>query len=296
MKTDTDMASFRLDRAISIGLVHPFSHMLRRQRAPRVPILMYHGMQSELGARHPYYETNTSRERFAAHMKFLHDNGYSTVNLHEALESMMTGRNGGKRVVITFDDGFRDFYTHAFPILAEYNFKATMFIVSGLTGNETVVAEGKEYMTWSEVREIHAHGIQIGSHTVNHPELYKLSPNQVEYEVRQSKETIENELGEAIQSFAYPYAFPEDDKKFTSHLRELLQTHGYENGVCTIIGTARPDDDWFFMPRLPVNSFDDLRFLEAKLEGGYDWLHKPQYLFKMTKKFWQEQGQAVESR
>lgn len=290
------MTSFRLDRAISIGLVHPVSHMLRRQRAPRVPILMYHGLQSELGARHPYFETNTSRELFAAHMKFLDENGYTTVNLNEALEAMMTGRNSEKRVVITFDDGFRDFYTDAFPILAEYNFKATMFIVSGLTANETVRAEGKEYMTWAEVREIHARGIQIGSHTVSHPELYKLTPNQLEYEVRQSKETIEDELGEAIQSFAYPYAFPEDDKKFTARLRELLQTHGYENGVSTIIGTATANDNWFFMPRLPVNSFDDLRFLEAKLEGGYDWLHKPQYLFKMTKKFWQEQGQAIESR
>jgi len=290
------MTTFRLDRAISIGLARPVSHMLRRQSAPRVPILMYHGMQSEVGGRHPYFETNTSREQFAAHMKFLDENGYTTVNLNEALEAMMTGRNSENRVVITFDDGFRDFYTHAFPILAEYNFKATMFIVSGLTANETVRADGKEYMTWSEVREIHAHGIQIGSHTVNHPELYKLSPKEVEYEVRQSKETIEDELGEAIQSFAYPYAFPEDDKKFTSHLQELLQTHGYENGVSTIIGTARSDDNWFFMPRLPVNSYDDLRFLAAKLEGGYDWLHKPQYLFKMTKKFWQEQGQTVESR
>jgi peptidoglycan/xylan/chitin deacetylase (PgdA/CDA1 family) len=290
------MTAFRLDRAISIGLVHPVSHMLRKQRAPRVPILMYHGMQQEVGGRHPYFETNTSRERFAAHMKFLHENGYTTVNLNEALESMMTGRNSEKRVVITFDDGLRDFYTHAFPILAEYNFKATMFIVSGLTANETVCADGKEYMTWAEVREVHARGIQIGSHTVNHPELYSLGPKEVEYEVRQSKETIEDELGEAIQSFAYPYAFPEDDKKFTSHLQELLQTHGYENGVCTIIGTATADDNWFFMPRLPVNSHDDLRFLEAKLEGGYDWLHKPQYLFKMTKKFWQEQGQPIESR
>jgi peptidoglycan/xylan/chitin deacetylase (PgdA/CDA1 family) len=285
-----------LDRAISIGLARPVSHMLRKQSAPRVPILMYHGLQSEVGGRHPYFETNTSREQFAAHMKFLDENGYTTVNLNEALEAMMTGRNSENRVVITFDDGFRDFYTHAFPILAEYNFKATMFIVSGLTANETVRADGKEYMTWAEVREIHAHGIQIGSHTVNHPELYKLSPKEVEYEVRQSKETIEDGLGEAIQSFAYPYAFPEDDKKFTSHLQELLQTHGYENGVSTIIGTARSDDNWFFMPRLPVNSYDDLRFLAAKLEGGYDWLHKPQYLFKMTKKFWQEQGQPVESR
>jgi len=282
----SSITTFRLDRAISVGLVHPVSHFFRRQHEPRIPILMYHGLRSEVGGRHPYFETNTSQELFAAHMKYLRDNGYTTVNLNEALEAMMTGRNGVKRVVITFDDGFRDFYTHAFPILAEHNFKATMFIVSGLTGNETVRAAGKEYLTWGEVREIRGHGIQIGSHTVNHPELYKLSAKKVEYEIRQSKETIEDELGEAIRSFSYPYAFPEQDKKFTARLQELLQTHGYENGVSTILGTARAEDNWFFMPRLPVNSFDDLRLLKAKLEGGYDWLHAAQKTYKkIVKRF-----------
>ncbi|MGH9678802.1 MAG: polysaccharide deacetylase family protein [Candidatus Acidiferrales bacterium] len=261
------MNTFRLDRAISIGLVHPVMQIVRKQGAARVPILMYHGVRSEVSARHPYFETNTSRELFAAHMKYLRDNGYTTLNLNEALEAMMTGRSGPKRVVITFDDGFRDFYTNAFPVLAEYNFKATMFVVSGFTSDETFTAGGKEYMTWSEVREIHARGIQIGSHTVSHPELYKLSPNQLEFEVRQSKETIEDGIGDAVRSFSYPYAFPEQDAKFVTRLRELLETHGYENGVSTILGTAGAADNWFFMPRLPVNSFDDLRLLSAKLEG-----------------------------
>jgi len=274
------MPTFRLDRAISVGLVHPVSHLVRRPRAARIAILMSHGLRSEIEGRHPYYETNINRELFAAHMKFLHESGYTTANLNEALEVLMTGRNSEKRVVITFDDGLRDFYTHAFPILAEHNFKATMFIVSGLTGNETMRSDGKEYMTWQEVREIRARGIQIGSHTVTHPELYKLSPREVEYEVRQSKETIEDELGEAIRSFSYPYAFPEQDKKFTVRLREMLETHGYENGVCTTLGTAKPGDNWFFMPRLPVNSFDDLRLLNAKLEGGYDWLRAAQKTYK----------------
>jgi peptidoglycan/xylan/chitin deacetylase (PgdA/CDA1 family) len=278
------MTTFRLDRAISVGLVHPFSHIFRRRHALRVPILMYHGLGSEIGRRHPYFETNTSQELFAAHMKYLRDNGYTTVNLNEALEAMMTGRNSAKRVVITFDDGFRDFYTRAFPILAEYNFKASMFIVSGLTGNQTVRAEGKEYLTWGEVREIHSRGIQIGSHTASHPELYKLSLNEVEYEVRQSKETIEDELGDAVRSFSYPYAFPEQDKVFIGRLQELLQTHGYENGISTILGTANLDDNMFFLPRLPVNSFDDLGLFAAKLEGGYDWLHAPQYFAKQIKR------------
>ena len=280
------MTTFRLDRAISVGLIHPVSQLLQGRGSPRVPILMYHGIGPELGDRHPYFETNTTPELFAAHMKFLHENGYATVDLDEAMSAIFTGHNSRKRVAITFDDGFRNFYTHAFPILAEYRFKATMFLVSGLTQERPACVEGKEYLSWADARELQAHGMQIGSHSVSHPELYKLSAKDLEYEVRQSKESIEDALGESVRSFSYPYAFPEHDKKFTAHLRELLQRHGYENGVTTILGTAAAGDDWFFLPRLPVNSFDDLGFLKAKLEGGYDWLHPAQKIYKsMIKRF-----------
>ena len=274
------MLKFRLDRTISLGLVHPVARLLNGRREPRVPILMYHGICPDVVGRHPYFETNTSPELFAQHMRFLRENGYATVDLNEALEAIMTGRNCQKQVAITFDDGFRDFYTHAFPILAEYGLKATMFIVSDRTNGQRVCLDGKEYMTWQELREVHSYGVRIGSHTVSHPELYQLSRNEVERQIRQSKETIEDELGESIRSFSYPYAFPEHDKKFVERLKGLLLTHGYENGVSTILGTASREHDWFFLPRLPVNSYDDLRFLKAKLEGGYDWLHAPQIFYK----------------
>ena len=283
----TAASTFRLDRAISVGLMRPVSHLLKG-RTSRVPILMYHGIGPENGGRHPYFETNTTPERFAEQMRFLRDNGYTTVDLGQALETIMTGQNGRKRVVITFDDGFRDFYTHAFPILAEHGFKATMFIASGFTKSQTCCVDGKDRLNWGEVRELHSCGIRIGSHTVNHPELYRLRPAEVEYEIRQSKETIEDGLGEQISSFSYPYAFPEQDAAFLERLKDQLQTHGYENGVSTIIGTANRGHNWFFLPRLPVNSHDDLRLLQAKLEGGYDWLHRPQYLFKAIRKLRRE--------
>ena len=106
---------------------------------------MYHGMQSELGARHPYDrdEHQPAAKRFAAYnTQLLHDNGYSTVgSLHEALEFMkITGRNGGKRVVITFDHGFADFTRTRFPSSPNTISRRPCSSSSGLTGNETVVA------------------------------------------------------------------------------------------------------------------------------------------------------------
>ena len=276
-------ARFRLDRALSVGLAYPALQWLDGHRQPRIPILMYHGIRPGVGTTHPYFETSTSPSLFARHMQFLAENGYTTVDLGDAVEGITAGRNMQKCVAITFDDGFRDFYTHAFPILAQHGFPATMFVVSGFTAERRICQDDKEFMTWGEIREIYSHGIRIGSHTVSHPELYSMAVGQIEDEIKQSKHAIEDKLGAAVESFAYPYAFPEQDRSFVHRLKALLQRHGYQNGVSTIIGTARPGHDGFFLPRLPVNTHDDLRFFEAKLNGGYDWLHAFQYARKCVK-------------
>jgi len=245
--------------------------------------LMYHGIRSCVGTNHPYFETNTSPETFTNHIRFLHQAGYVTVSLGDAVQGIRTGRNLQHSVVITFDDGYRDFYTHAFPVLVEYGFKATMFVVSTLIQEHRCSRDDREFLNWGEVREIHAAGMGIGSHTLTHPELHSIRPTQIEHEIRQSKQVIEDKLGAAVQSFAYPFAFPEQDKRFVRALRDLLEKNNYTNGVSTIIGTAHSSHDVFFLPRLPINSHDDLRFLKAKLNGGYDWLHSFQYMRKCVK-------------
>jgi hypothetical protein len=120
---------------------------------------------------------------------------------------------------------------------------------------------------------------------VTHPQLYDCDANSIKHEIAGSKQTIEQELGCAVQSFSYPYAFPETDASFKRRLREELRKAGYENGVCTVVGRPGPASDPFFLKRLPVNSDDDPQLFMAKLAGSYDWLGKPQYLVKMAKKW-----------
>jgi peptidoglycan/xylan/chitin deacetylase (PgdA/CDA1 family) len=277
------MSHFRLDREISITLSRLWP-LMRRPGAARIPTLMYHGIRAATGRRHPYFETNTTPQLFAAQMKYLRDNHYAAIDLTEARKAIASGPDGRKRVVITFDDGFREVYTRALPILAEYGFSATVFIISGVTKSKRLVSDENEYLTWEEVCEMQALGVQIGSHSVNHGELYALSTDALDYEIGKSKETIEDRLGEAVRSFSYPYAFPEQDKRFSEKLKKILEAHGYESGVTTILGTAGPSHDPFFLPRLPVNAYDDLQLFRAKLEGGYDWLHLAQKAYKKTVK------------
>lgn len=274
---------FRADRLISLYAGHPMSKMFKGYRTARIPILMYHGIRKETGSGHPYFETNTSPEMFACHMKILREEGYAVISLDEAAKLLQSDATCGKKVALTFDDGYRDFYTEALPVLTENRFKATLFVPTGRIGDKRIRLEGNEYLTWSEVRELRACGIRIGSHTVTHPEIKALSPAEVEREVRESKAAIEDNVGESVKSFSYPFAFPETRHAFTRWLADTLEKHGYENGVSTIIGTAGPHSHRYFLPRLPVNNWDDPAFFKAKLEGGYSWLHLPQRFYKAIK-------------
>jgi peptidoglycan/xylan/chitin deacetylase (PgdA/CDA1 family) len=276
------MPKLRIDRFATLSLFQPL-----RRRVPRgtggIPILMYHSISEMQSAGvHPYYQTATAPEVFAEHMKFLRENNYRVVALGDAVKEI-EGPAGGstKCVVITFDDGFRDFYTQAFPVLNYYGFSAIVFLPTAFIHESASRFKGSECLTWNQVRELRSAGIAFGSHTVSHPQLTTVKPHELEMEVRESKRVIEDKLGCPVGSFAYPYAFPETDRTFKQRLRAILTEAGYANGVSTIIGTADRTGDRFFMKRLPANSRDDLRLFQAKLEGAYDWLHALQYASKL---------------
>ena len=139
-------------------------------------------------------------------------------------------------------------------------------------------------MTWHEVRQLSREGIIFGSHTVTHPDLIRLRHKDLEYEVGQSKETIEDKLNKPVDTFSYPFRFPDENKTFIKNLRNLLQKHEYHHGVSTRIGTTSIKDDTYFMRRIPINSGDDIPLFRAKLQGGYNWLHNPQYLYKILRR------------
>jgi|HubBroStandDraft_6_1064221.scaffolds.fasta_scaffold229185_2 peptidoglycan/xylan/chitin deacetylase (PgdA/CDA1 family) len=285
--------SFRFDRFATLYVVNPLRSS-SSNRTPSIPILMYHSVSGgsedngsedkREAAAHPYYRTSTSPQRFAEQINYLHGNGYRTVSLAEAV-SELRGQSpvADKQVVITFDDGYHDFYHHAFPVLSQCGFSATVFLPTAYIGESPVSFKGRDCLTWGEVRELNQHGIRFGSHTVTHPQLRDLSPAAVKDEISGSKKTIEEKLGREADSFAYPYAFPQTDTNFRNMLRDLLVEAGYQNGVCTIVGLARSKSEPFFMERLPVNSCDDDSLFQAKLAGAYDWIAKFQYASKMTK-------------
>lgn len=247
------MREFRLDRIVSLAVARPLRRLTGKGSRAAIPILMYHEIRDRQGKRHPYFETGTSLERFTEQMRYLHENGYRSVGLDVTTSDCHLATEPNRRVVITFDDGYRDFYTEAAPVLARYGLTATVFVVSEWAKRANPLGNSK-YMTWSEIREIGRNGITIGSHTVSHCELRTLASSCLFYEVAESKRMIEDALGTAIDSFAYPFAFPEKDHELKKRLRSHLQASGYQRGVCTSIGTAQRGSDPFFCRVYPSMS------------------------------------------
>jgi peptidoglycan/xylan/chitin deacetylase (PgdA/CDA1 family) len=274
--------------------------MLGRDKGLQIPILMYHSISEQLDAHlHPYYQTVTTPERFEQQMRFLNQSGYKVLTLSEAVQLLQETLSPNNSTlgnlaslklsscrrpllaVITFDDGLRDFYTSAYPILDKFGFKATMFLTSGLI-NKTFPT-GRECLREAEILELAAKGIEFGSHTENHPQLKKLSTDEIAHELSASKATIEEIVGSPVTLFSYPYKFPEEDQKFSRNLIAMLVALGYSAEVTTIIGTTQPGDNPFYLKRLPINDCDDIPLFQAKLEGGYNWLHKGQLTYKKLK-------------
>jgi peptidoglycan/xylan/chitin deacetylase (PgdA/CDA1 family) len=275
----------RLDRLITLGVVQPIHRALSGPRRAQLPILMYHSIsEGTEDAVPPYYRTATRPSVFAQHMALLRAEGYRVVSLQSGLHEFRSGcSDNRKTVVLTFDDGLRDFYTGAFPILRESGQTASVFLPTGFIGDQPGHFKGQECMTWSEARELHEAGIEIGSHTVNHPRLYDLGFDEIRAELATSKAVIEDRLGSAVVSFAYPYAFPVADKSFVRAFGDVVAQTGYRCCVTTALGCVRPGDDAYCLKRLPANSFDDPALFRAKLEGCYDWLEVPQRAFKSWK-------------
>jgi peptidoglycan/xylan/chitin deacetylase (PgdA/CDA1 family) len=172
---------------------------------------MYHSLD------HIQSAISLSPQIFGWQMQWLFQNNYTVISLTQLLRHLRGEINLPERaIVITFDDGFASVYTHAFPILQEYGFPATVFLVSEYCEKDNNWSSQPAFiprlplLTWPQIQEMDRHQIEFGGHTMTHPRLTTLSEKQIEHEVVVSKQKIEDKLGHAIEQFAYPYGLYND--------------------------------------------------------------------------------------
>jgi len=271
----------RLDRAATLLIDSCRSLHAPSREVPAIPVLMYHSISDddESGV-HPYYRVATSPARFREHMEWLATDGYNAIGLEEAISRTSARRPVGRAVVVTFDDGLVDFLEHAWPTLESHGFTATMFLPTAFIGHVRRRFKDKECLTWSEVRDLSGRGARFGSHTVTHRLLRELPWTEVCAELRDSRHEIEAEIGQAVVTFAYPYAYPQTDRDFLARLNDELRGQQYRAAVTTAVGRLKEGDNPLSIKRLPLNSCDDLTLFRAKLTGAYDWVGTMQAVWK----------------
>lgn len=170
-------------------------------------------------------------------------------------------------VILTFDDGYADFYTSAFPALQRHGFTATLYVATEFVGSTSCwlqhMGEGmRPMLTWEQLAEISAGSIECGAHTHTHQALDMLPLSEARDEIVRSKELLEDHLGIQVSSFAYPFGY------YNARVRQTVQAIGFSS-ACAIKGVLSSlHDDPYALARLAIKPDTDACALDAALSTG----------------------------
>lgn len=207
----------------------------------RALIICYHCVKDEANS----CLRPTTVADFESQMRYLSEE-YNPISLETAAQHIQDGTSLPSRaIVVTFDDGYRDNYENAYPIVKKYNIPATVFLTTGFVGTGELPAwerghyagEKPLMLSWKQVREMSDSGISFGSHTLTHPFLTRIPRRQVLKEIHVSKDLIEQQIGKPVRTFAYPSG------DFDSEVKGIVREAGYSAAVTTVSGCNGAYDD-----------------------------------------------------
>lgn len=207
-----------------------------RESSRGIPVINYHQVNSVENV-----PLTVPAKDFAAQMKYLHDNGYTTISPDE-LHDFLVNKTPlpEKPILITFDDGYEDNYVYAYPVLKEYNMKATIFLVSDY------MDRFDNYLTWPQVYEMSENNIYMGSHTLSHFELPPLPSTEMENQLVGGKLAVEWKTFKFCEYIAYPGGF------YNQQVLSETKKAGYKGGFTVFFDYVRAGDDPYALNRIPI--------------------------------------------
>lgn len=227
----------------------------------RAAILMYHSVTPGRE-----YFFSVTPEEFEAQMDYLVKKGKKVVPLRSLVEKMKRNEPLNGEIVLTFDDGYKDNYTSAFPIMKRLGLPATIFITTDLIGG----VDGRRIpmLSEDEIREMHGSGlIDIEPHSMTHPKLAKQTPENMRKELEGSKRALEQLLGKKCDFFAYPYG------SFNDATLEVTRSLGFDAAVTVVEGTVGVGDDLFMLKRNSIDQHTTWTQFLGKVSRTIDHYH-----------------------
>ncbi|MBP2635128.1 MAG: icaB [Firmicutes bacterium] len=200
-----------------------------------IPVLNYHKIDNY------YHALSIPPEEFEEQMAYLAENGFTTITPDQLMAYLNYDKAlPEKPILITFDDGYSDNYTNAYPIMKKYGFTATIFLVTSKIGQE------ENFMTWDQVRTMQKDGFVFGSHTVTHAALTKVSHEQAMAELINSRKELEQQLGVKSRFFAYPTG------AYNIQSEEMVKQAGYRAAFTIRYGQAGVESNPYALERIPI--------------------------------------------
>ncbi|MBV9614856.1 MAG: polysaccharide deacetylase family protein [Ktedonobacteraceae bacterium] len=233
----------------------------------KIPILMYHSISHDAAPKFKRFAV--SPVLFSEHMAYLYQHAYTAVTVTQLVQALSQGSGDlpEKPVVLTFDDGFSDFYTEALPVLKQHSFVATLYLVTAFINGTSrwLRREGeaaRPMLTWDQIASISEAGIECGGHTHTHPELDTLPLSRAREEIVQCKRLLEQQLGQEVLSFAYPYGY------HTTGIKQLVRDAGYTSACAVKYEMTSETTDPFALTRLIVSADMSVNELANALTQG----------------------------
>jgi peptidoglycan/xylan/chitin deacetylase (PgdA/CDA1 family) len=207
------------------------------QSSPQtIPVLNYHMVED-------YTDSHLAvgTEEFETQMAYLAKRGYTSITPDQLVEYLEKGTSlPEKPVLITFDDGYQDNFTNAYPIMKKYGFTGTIFLITDYIGQDAW------YMSWEQVREMSKNGFVFGSHTLSHTPLTTITLVDAEKQLRESREVLEWRLAVPVTYFAYPTG------AYSRSIEAMTKNAGYNAAFTVDFGKVAKKDDLYALKRIPI--------------------------------------------
>jgi peptidoglycan/xylan/chitin deacetylase (PgdA/CDA1 family) len=292
-------------RSIKICLADAVTKLTWRLAKPRatlesrIPVLCYHRvLPGFIEGNDPIY--TVLPEQFESQMAYLSEAGFNSLSLQEFAATARGARQPDKRsVLITFDDGYADNYQIAWPIAKKYKVKINLFLCTSYINQVNPLAMNRDGyqlvrdmppgfggrsilqqhmmrfshlwrpLNWSEIREMHDSGVQMGFHSHSHRNLALLPPSELATDIATGLLILQRELGYRPGCFALPYGWYDS---YNSEVLSILKNFGIHTVFACHLGSSRTHMPQPAYPRLTIYQEDDLDVFQRKLHGAYDWL------------------------